>query len=372
MKHPFWIANSILLFVFVMILLGISYMGTPLPERADIEPTRSAAQETTEALPLDVEKIYEQDLFGTYQEKAPLPVEKGVPPIPQPPKPQVAVVPPVATPQFIDPLNITLKGILVVSVQEEKNRAIIQDNKTTVEKTYKVGDAVEDAQLIRIFSNKIILLRSNGQQEVLYLREQDAQLDPAYAAIASWADAIQEVKRDQFAINTTEFLLRIKNLAQFIDLLGLTTAYKDGKSVGCRVGEVEDKSLGYYLGLKTGDIIKTINGIATTTTDNRLKIYKTILETRDEGVIQVILTRNNDEHELLYVIQSNKPSKRDQQKLALAKQEEEAKKLKILEQKHTFAPTMQEIRMHEKELMQKQGTMPRTQTPEQEIGIEKQ
>ncbi len=223
-----------------------------IAKRAPIEPTKPAPQETTEVSTVYIEKIYEHDLFGTYQEKSTAQPEKVLPPIPQPPKPQVAVVPPVPTPQFIDPLNITLKGILVISSQEEKNRAIIQDNKTKAEITYKVGDAVEDAQLIRIFSNKIILLRSNGQQEVLYLREQDAQLDPAYAVIASWPDAIQEVKKDQFVINTTEFLLRIKNLAQFIDLLGLTTAYKDGKSIGCRVGEVEDKSLGHYLGLKTG------------------------------------------------------------------------------------------------------------------------
>lgn len=55
---------------------------------------------------------------------------------------------------------------------------MIADNKTNQEGTFKVGDTVQDAQLIRIFSNKIILLRNNGQQEVLYLREQDAKLIP--------------------------------------------------------------------------------------------------------------------------------------------------------------------------------------------------
>lgn len=343
-------------------------MSAPLPERAEIKPAKPVPQETTELSTVYIEKIYEHDLFGTYQERVTTQPEKALPQLPQPPKPQVAIMPSVPTPQFIDPLDIKLKGILVMSPQETKNRAIIWDNKTSDEKTYKVGDAVEDAQLIRIFSNKIILLRSNGQQEVLYLREQDAQLDPAYAVIASWPDAIQEVRKDQFVINTTEFLLRIKNLAQFIDLLGLTTAYKDGKSVGCRVGELEDKSLGYYLGLKTGDIILTINGIPTTTTDNRLKIYKDILGTQDEGVINVRLVRNYREQELTFTLQLNKPNKHDQQKLALAAQEEEAKKQKILHQKHTFAPTMQEIRTHEKELMQKQGRVPRTQMPAQEVG----
>ena len=42
----------------------------------------------------------------------------------------------------------------------------------------KTGDVIEDAQLMRIFSNKVVLVRSNGQQEVLYLREKDAKTDP--------------------------------------------------------------------------------------------------------------------------------------------------------------------------------------------------
>ena len=37
---------------------------------------------------------------------------------------------------------------------------MIQDNKTMQEGTYKVGDLIQDAQLIRIFKNKIIFLTS--------------------------------------------------------------------------------------------------------------------------------------------------------------------------------------------------------------------
>jgi len=98
-------------------------------------------------------------------------------------------------PKFLDPLDITLKGIIVLVHNDSKNRAIIADNKTNKELTYKVGSAIEDAQLIRILSNKVIFLRSNGQQEVLYLREKDAELDPVYTIIDNWDGIIQKEAR---------------------------------------------------------------------------------------------------------------------------------------------------------------------------------
>ncbi len=76
------------------------------------------------------------------------------------------------------------------------------DTRTNKESSYKVGDMIEDAQLIRIFSNKVILMRANGQQEVLYLREKDAKLDPTYASGENWEGIISQNGPLEFAINT--------------------------------------------------------------------------------------------------------------------------------------------------------------------------
>ena len=113
-------------------------------------------------------------------------------PFPEPPAQQKIVIPAIIEPEFLDPLQVTLKGIIVVSSNDSKNRAMIQDNKTMQEGTYKVGDLIQDAQLIRIFKNKIIFLRLNGQQEVLYLREQDAKVDPAYSLSHEWDTVVKK------------------------------------------------------------------------------------------------------------------------------------------------------------------------------------
>jgi type II secretion system protein C len=366
MKHPFWIVNSCLLLLLLLVASIMYFMRTPIMQRTDIHATApTAGKQSAQEFTINISKIYEHDLFDTYQVEEPVSAIATIPPIPTPPEPEVASVPKIPEPQFVDPLDINLKGIVVISTQESKNRAIIQENKTGTEKTYKVGDFIHDAQLIRIFSNKVILLRSNGQQEVIYLREQDAKLDPVYSAIGGWEHVAQESEGDQYTVIRQEFVTRVKNLAHFIDLLDVTTAYKDGLSIGCRIGKIDAQSLAYYLGLKSSDIIVAINGIPTANTADRVKIYKTIMGLPDESSITVSLIRNGKEFTLSYTIESKKNEKKEPFMSQKSAEEQEKKDQEILAQKQAFAPTMDEIRKKEKALMLQKGRTPPAAMPEQ-------
>ena len=137
-------------------------------------------------LPINISKIYEHDLFDTYEKEAFVSTKPDyVIALPNPPAPRAVHIPTDPKPHFLEPLAIVLKGIIFVHDDDSKNRIIIADANTKHETLYKVGDMVEDAQLIKIFNKKAIFLRSNGQQEVLYLRAKDAQLDPTYMQLAA-------------------------------------------------------------------------------------------------------------------------------------------------------------------------------------------
>jgi len=341
-------------------------MRTPVIQRTDIHATMpTTGKQSAQEFTINISKIYEHDLFDTYQKEEPVSAFATIPSIPTPPEPLVASAPKAPEPQFVDPLDITLKGIVVISTQESKNRAIIQDNKTSTEKTYKIGDFIYDAQLIRIFSNKVILLRSNGQQEVIYLREQDAKLDPVYSTIGGWEHVAQEVEQGKYTVIRQEFVTRVKNLAHFIDLLDVTTAYKDGLSIGCRIGKIDTASLAHYLGLKSSDIVVAINGTPTASTPDRVKIYKAIIGLPDASQIVVSLIRNGKEITLDYTIESKKNEKKEPFVTQKSAEEQEKKDQETLAQKHTFAPTIDEIRKKEKELMLQKGKTPATPMPEQ-------
>lgn len=360
MKHPFWILNSALLFLFILVIGFIFFSYQTIPEREDIEPEAIIKPRKITVSKIAAEKIYENDPFGTTLKKPIQPEEivEAVVAMPAPPQPTPIQVPQEEKVEFLEPLGVLLKGIVAFALDETKNRAIIADTKTNVEKMYKVGDKIEDAQLIRIFSNKVLFIRSNGQQEVIYLREKDAINDPAYAMAIGWQDAIGKIDNKTYTVDPDLFVARVGNLGQLIDMLDLTTVYKKGENIGCRVGDLEENSLGLALGLQKNDIIIAVNNIPATTTTNRFKIYKEITNSDPQAIIEVKLMRNQQEITLKYKLQAKPKEAKAETPIEEKKRKEE--QLKSLQKRHTLAPTMQEIRLKERQYMWEHGRKPIT------------
>lgn len=365
MRHPLWILNSILALLFLFVIGFVMFSQVTIPPREDAEPDDSAAPIQRTVSEINIAKIYGQDLFETYQAPSRETVPDFLTPFPEPPAPLQVVLPQEAKKDFLSPLPVNLKGIIVFT-DDTKNRAIIAYAKTSEESTYKVGDVIEDAQLIKIMNNKAIFLRANGQQEVLYLREKDAEEDPTYKAATSWSDVVLRMTDTTFMLNPHEFTLRVKNLAQFIDFLNLTPVYHKGKSIGMRIGAVKESSLGKELGLVTDDIITHINDIPATTTPNRFKIYKNIMSLDPHSTIRVNLLRGGAQTTLTYSLQRFKQG--DAQAIADAAQQEIAtrhateEKIQLLKERHRFMPTLDELRKRERQNMLNRGGAPRMRT----------
>jgi type II secretion system protein C len=365
MKHPFWILNLGLLSLVLVTLAFIYFSSVKIPTRQSIEPTPIMPRKDLKVA-INIKKIYENDLFGTYVKELPQVKQLDlIIPFPEPPAQEKIAAPQIIEPEFLDPLQITLKGIIVVGSNDSKNRAIIQDDKTKKEGTYKVGDIIQDAQLIRIFKNKIILLRLNGQQEILYLREQDAKLDSTYALLNEWNTAIKKVDENSYTINPQVFIERVKNLAQFIELINATTAYSQGKSIGLRIGQLNSDSLGATLGLQKGDVIVSINTIATGTTEDRLAIYKNILALKEDDTITVNLTRKNRSITKTYTLESFVTT--DQKKETKEAPKEEKQEVSLFlkkddknnkQQQYAFAPTIDKMRKTDHLMMLEKGKSP--------------
>ncbi len=361
MKHPIWIINSTLLVLILCALVFVLFSHVSLPEREDIEPAYASTVRKEKKLQINISQIYKSDLFGTQSIETAEAVKEE--PFPLPPEPQSAEIPDLPQPQFLDPLDIALRGIFVVSTDSTKNRTIIADNKTKREASYKIGDTIGDAQLIRIFSNKIILLRSNGQQEVLFLREQDAKMDAGYAMIDEWNLVIKPMSGTMYMLDPVAFGRLVSDLGQFIEMLHLITAYKQGKSIGCRVGTLDEKSVGTALGLQSGDIITEIDGIPATTMQERLQIYESILSKKENDTVTVTLVRNQQDLTFEYILKELLPqgaqAETPENQHHIQKLEEE-EKVKILKQKYEFAPTLEDIRKRERKNMLEKGQMPQS------------
>ncbi len=359
MKHPVWIANLGLL-IFVLLSSAFIYFSrVTIPTRESIEPAQVIARKELKVA-VNIQKIYENDLFGTYTKELPKPQQLDLfIPFPAPPAPQKITAPAIIEPEFLDPLQVTLLGIIVVGSNDTKNRAIIQDNKTKQEGTYKVGDIIQDSQLIRIFKNKIIFLRLNGQQEVLYLREQDAKADAVYTTSNQWDGIIKKVDNAHYIINPHAFVEHVKNLAQFIEMINATTAYEKGKSIGLLIGQLAPQSLGAVLGMQKGDIITAINGVSTETTEERLAIYKNIIHLPEGHTITVNVVRKKRDMTLSYMLEDfRKPAEQTQESASVAQQTAMMSHKDIYDSKkqhYAFAPTVNKIRKTDHQMMLEKG-----------------
>ena len=362
MKHPLWVLNSLLFILILIALIFIWFTQEKIPRRGSIEP-KDYRVVVTESPKINIAKIYQHDLFDTYREapppEPPAPLEPPLPPSQEPIK-----VPPKAKPKFLDPLAITLKGVVIVSQDDTKNMATIADTKTEQEAVYKIGDKIEDAQLIRIFKNKVIFVRLNGQQEILYLREKDAKSDPAYAFLGEWENIIEKNSDTEFSVDPELLVERIHNLAQFIDVMDLTTAYKKGKSIGCRVGPIAENSLGSALGFQSGDIILSIHGTPVTDTASRFTIYKSLVNAKLDDIIKVTVQRMGQTVELAYKLEEHKkvgPSEGESIVSDKAARPEELRQKEIMNmrERYQFAPTVEQIKARERENMLRRGRRPR-------------
>lgn len=362
MRRPLWILNSALLVVSVFVLAFIVFSRPELPEREDIEPAPYTKLARAKVSEINLRKIYEDDLFGTYYRAVTTADHvEGLPELPNPPQPKPMEPLVWPKPVFLEPLNIALKGIIVVANDQARNSAIIADRKTNRESTYHVGDLVEDAQLLKIFSNKVIFLRPNGQQEVVYLREKDAKRDPTYTVHEGWQDVIQKLGATEYQVSPTEFAQRVVNLGQLIDLLDLTTVYHDGVSLGCRVGRVQDKSLGTALGLQTKDIVISVNDMPIADTATRFEVYKQVVATEPGHSVKVRVVRNGREIMLNYKLEEFKkfddisPTTSVSSDVPRAQPAVTEQQLDILRHRHEFAPTVDEIRRRDRAQMRQVG-----------------
>lgn len=313
MKNPLWIINSALAVLVCLLFILMVVMKKPSPRRESlIAPTAAPVQNNfSRVIPT---RIFENDLFRTFVKpiapEKPVEEENFNPPLP--PQPKNFTRKPKTAPEFLPPLDIELKGVIFNS-NSFYSRAIIMNRKTKQESLYKIGDTIEDAHLIYVGKNKVMFIRSNGQQESLFVTAEDAQKDPIYAPVQV-SNAVEKIDETNYIINIDQFTKEINNLSQLLDVLDITTAFDKGQSIGCHVGKISFKSIGAALGLRQGDVIVSINDTPTNTTANRVKIYKELQKAGNNQNIPVVVMRGGNELYFTYTLHKRAPKKEQETK----------------------------------------------------------
>jgi len=305
MKQQLWIVNSSLLGIFftACILLKFFEQYPPVrrPGKITLQDSVKKKEPTSQAT---LEVIYKNDIFGTFIPQILMPPappqaikQSLVTPIPEPQAAQITPIPEPKKQEFVDALNLTLKGIVITS-DELKNVVMIADE-TQKENLYRLGDKIKDAQIIKIIRNRVVFLRANGQQELFFLRKEDNPLSVPFEE--RWKMTVKQISPTAFEVDPEYFIKEVDSLGNFVDSLPLIgTAYQGGSPIGIRVGNLEKQDIGLMLGLQPYDIVIAINDITTAEQKNRLTIYDTITQAKIGDTINVKVKRGQQEIELAY------------------------------------------------------------------------
>lgn len=206
--------------------------------------------------------------------------------------------------EMLPPLQITLHGT-IINDNPVKNKVFIENMRTKEEKDYSIGDIVEDAQIVFISKNKVIFVRSNGQEESIYLNklfkiEEEANSNISWNKIITTNDNIKNIDLNLFGY-------KIKSFGAFIEELGLATYFENGIPVGCKIKNTKSNSLAQVLGFIENDIIISINNLPINTTEARATCINSIIKNfiNEEFIINVAFKRNNEIYNTLFKCYKN-------------------------------------------------------------------
>lgn len=344
MKRSLWILALSSLLFFSASILFVFFTRTKKVSFKKIRPIEPYQRKKLTISDEKINYIYENDLFNTYIPKdiVEIPKENIVPNQPKVPIKVSAPNIKQQEPKFLEPLPYTLVSI-IISADQDLSSATLSDNRTKKEMRVKINDEIDDGLVIEINPKSITIIRSNGQEEIIYLPGTDKILQEINKLDSPFSKKINE---NEYEIDPIAFSKKINSLGDLITELNLTTAYKNGISVGCKIGPAEKDGLISKLGLDNGDIVNLIAGKKITNIEERSLVYKKIIALKEGDEFEIELSRKNKIIKIKYLIRSlDKPliengSKNKAYMHEMIKED--------LQRRYQFAPTVAEIKEKER------------------------
>jgi general secretion pathway protein C len=104
---------------------------------------------------------------------------------------------------------------------------------------------------------------------------------------------------DEFVVEEAELDKGLENLPLLLTQARAVPYFKDGRSIGLRLFAIKTGSLYEKVGLKNGDILKTINGNNLGDISQALKLFEQL---KQERSISLVLEREKQDREFKYTI----------------------------------------------------------------------
>ena len=201
----------------------------------------------------------------------------------------------------IEETKLKLKLWGTVTGEERQSYAVIEDTQKREQNLYRVGDSVQNATLKMILRSKVIL-SLNGKDEVLGMEEltqkSRARSRPARAS-ASPASTPGAVRTQRVSLRRNMIENAIQDVSKLMTEIQIRPHMEDGVAAGLALSNIKPNSIFRRMGLRNGDVLKSVDGSEIQTVDDALKLYEN-LKTASE--VSVRIQRRGRERNISYNI----------------------------------------------------------------------
>jgi len=169
-------------------------------------------------------------------------------------------------------LNLKLWG--TVTGDKRKAYAVIEETKENRQDLYRLGDTVQGATVKLILREKVVL-RVNGKDEVLEIEEmlgEEKFVKPSKSSKPSRPPRSQNITLKRSQIDTA-----VKDINSLMNQVKISPNFdENGKPDGLVLKSIKPKSIFRKMGLRSGDVIKGVDGKDIESVDDALKLYESL------------------------------------------------------------------------------------------------
>jgi len=231
-------------------LLTLQWTGVQVLKTGEVAMPEKARKQRPPLKDFDV--IVDRNIFGSAQTAV------GSEKTPDMPKEDIEALEPTS-------LNVVLLG--TVTGTEEDARAVIEDSSRKMQGLYRVGDSIQNAVIQRIVRGKVVL-RVREKNEVLSMEP------PESGSGRSAAEATPS--GDKVTLARSDIHESLQNINQLLTQARIRPYLTDGKPDGFILSYIKPDSFFTQLGLRLGDVVKSINGKPINTPEDAFSFYKAV------------------------------------------------------------------------------------------------
>lgn len=203
--------------------------------------------------------------------------------------------------------NIILKAIY--SSNDNSGWIIIGEKSSTKTHMLSIGEKFKSFELQLVYSTYAIFTKDNKEYRLDLLSEKDKKakfttkkniaVKKTETIKSEELNAIKQEDENQFALKRTLINNYTKNLKKIWRDIAIDDYKQNGILTGFKIRRINQNSVFAKLGLRDGDIIKSVNNIKMTSYSNAFSVYKKLSKTKD---LSFLILRDNNEMELEYEI----------------------------------------------------------------------